>query len=358
MPDALHTPVPGPSLYGIAAALGLAPHEVQAFDPSHPQFDAQRPLLVLNAQMEAARPLVRQRYRPDLTATVLSEGRIDAAVIAALPLEAEAWLLPALSPEEDRRSLEGLRGVMERLFGPDGCPWDKEQTHATLRPYFLEETYELVDAIDRDDMPGLREEIGDILAQMFMLTTIADLDGAFTLEDAVQYANEKFVRRHPHVFGDEVADSADALLGQWERIKATERAERTDPDAEAPPEGALDSTPAAAPSLQRAQALIRRARRAGLADPPAEPRDLLRAALDHEDWAAALWSIAFLAGEADFDAEETLRQAATAFTATFRQLEAEARAAGVEVGDLALEQRTAPWRAVSPRISPSTSSPL
>ena len=134
---------------------------------------------------------------------------------------------------------------MEHLFGPDGCPWDKEQTHATLRPYLLEEAYELVDAIDRDDMPGLREEIGDILAQMFMLTTIANLDGSFTLEDAAQSANEKFVRRHPHVFGDEAASSpasAKVLNQRWDAIKAQERA------AEA--RRAL-TTPSRAPSTPR-----------------------------------------------------------------------------------------------------------
>src|SRR5690606_34248986 len=107
--------------------------------------------VVLAAQVEAARPLVRARYRPDLDARVVLDGVVSTRKAAALPLDAEAWLLPALPPEADTRSIDGLRGVMERLFGPDGCPWDKEQTHATLRPYLLEEAYELVDAIDRND---------------------------------------------------------------------------------------------------------------------------------------------------------------------------------------------------------------
>ncbi|MDA1010609.1 MAG: hypothetical protein O2888_03945 [Chloroflexi bacterium] len=356
MPDAPETTSPAPSLDDIAAALGLAPHEVQTFDPAHPKFDAQRPLLVLQPQMEAARPLVRRRYRPDTLARVLHNAVADATV-ATLPLDAHAWLMPALAPEEDRRSLEGLRGVMEHLFGPDGCPWDREQTHETLRTFLIEETYELVDAIDRGDMPGLREEVGDLLAHMFMQTTLAQLSGAFTLEDVLEYANEKFVRRHPHVFGPdagsgEEASTTDALLGQWERIKAEERAERGDAE-DAPHEGALDSTPAAAPSLQRAQALLRRARRAGLADPPATARELLTAALAREDWAAALWSVALLAGDAEVDAEETLRQASAAFTRSFRELEAEARAAGIDVSDLPSERRALPWSAVSPAISPS-----
>jgi len=340
-----------PSLDRIAAAFGLAPHELQVFDPAHPRFDAQRPLVVLAAQTEAARPLVRERYRPDLDARVILDGTLTAAKAAALPLDAEAWLLPALPPEADTRSIEGLRRVMERLFAPDGCPWDREQTHATLRPYLLEEAYELVDAIDRDDRPGLREEIGDILAQMFMLTTIAHLDGSFSLEDAVQYANEKFVRRHPHVFGDEAAGTAEALNQRWDAIKAQERAARGADGVSAAPEGALDSTPAAAPSLQRAQSLIRRAGRAGLAPLEAPARSVLRDALDRDDWPAALWSLTALAAEEGFDAEETLREASGRFTSAFRALEAEARSTTAEVASLPEERRRAPWAAVSPALA-------
>ncbi len=349
MPD---TPPTALSLDRIAAAFGLAPHELQIFDPAHPAFDAQRPLVVLAPQAEAARPLIRQRYRPNLEVRVLLGGAVVDATAAALPLDAEAWLLPALPPEADTRSIEGLRRVMERLFGPDGCPWDKEQTHATLRPYLLEEAYELVDAIDRDDMPGLREEIGDILAQMFMLTTIADLGGAFSLEDAVQYANEKFVRRHPHVFGDEAAGTAEALNQRWDAIKAQERAAREAAGEVAAPEGALDSTPVAAPSLQRAQSLVRRAGHAGLADLGQPAREALRDALDRDDWSALLWSVAHLAAEEGFDAEETLREAAGRFTEAFRTLEAEARAAGLDVGALPSTSHGMPWAAVSAHLRP------
>jgi len=346
-----NTPPNAPSLDRVAAAFGLAPHELQVFDPAHPRFDAQRPLVVLAQQAEAARPLIRERYRPDVEARVLLDSTVTTAHAAALPLDAEAWLLPALPPEADTRSIDGLRGVMERLFAPDGCPWDREQTHATLRPYLLEEAYELVDAIDRDDRPGLREEIGDILAQMFMLTTIAHLDGSFSLEDAVQYANEKFVRRHPHVFGDEAAGTAEALNQRWDAIKAQERAAREAEGASAAPEGALDSTPAAAPSLQRAQSLIRRAGRAGLAALDASPRTTLRDALDREDWPAALWSLAALAAEEGFDAEETLREAAGRFTSAFSALEAAARAAAMEVPSLPEQARREPWAAVSPALA-------
>jgi tetrapyrrole methylase family protein/MazG family protein len=335
-----------PSLDRIAGLLGLAPHQVQAFDPAYPDFDAQRPLLVLAPHLEAARPVTRRRYPPATPARALLDSTVEEVSAATLPLEAEAWLLPALPAEDDRRALKGLRLTMERLFGPDGCPWDREQTHETLRAFLLEETYELVDAIDRGDMPGLREEVGDVLAHMFMQTAIAQQAGSFTLEDAVEYATEKFVRRHPHVFGDEEAESAEALLGKWEQIKAQERADRAE-ETEDIPEGALDSTPAAAPSLQRTQALIRRARRAGLADPAEAPRDALARAIEASAWEEALFALARLAGDAEIDAEETLRQAASQFTRAFRALEAEARAGGVEIEALPAARHASVWTSVS-----------
>lgn len=338
-----------PSLDEVARGLGLAVHQVHAFDPDFPDFDAQRPLLVLAPQFEAARPLLRRRYPPSTLARALGDGPEDGGVrevaVAALPFEADAWLLPGLPPQEDLRSLKGLRLTMERLFGPDGCPWDREQTHETLRRFLLEETYELVDAIDRGDMAGLREEIGDVLAHMFMQGAVAQQAGSFELEDAVEYATTKFVRRHPHVFGDDETDTPEALLGKWEQIKAQERAERGE-EGEARPEGALDSVPAAAPSLSRAQSLFRRAERAGLQPPVEAASDALRDALEREAWADALAAMARLLQTADVDAEETLREAAQRFTHAFRALEDEARSAGVDLAALPGARQAEVWRAL------------
>jgi len=331
---------PALSLDAITSAFGIAPHEVQAFDPAYPDFDAQRPLLVLAEQFETARPLIRRRYPPALAARIVRDGTASEARVAALPFDAQAWLLPALAPEDDRRSLKGLRRTMELLFGPDGCPWDREQTHETLRPFLLEETYELVDAIDRGDMAGLREEVGDVLAHMFMQGAIAQQNGTFELEDAIEYATEKFVRRHPHVFGEDETDTPEALLGRWEQIKAEERAARGE---EAAPEGALDSIPAAAPALQRAQSLVRRAKRAGLGENERPASEALEAAVAAEDWPAALAAVMQLSGDAEIDAEETLRQAASRFTRAFQALEAEALAAGVDIGELDAARRQQVW---------------
>lgn len=335
-----------PSLDAICAALGLAPHAVQAFDPVHPTFDAQRPLLVLPPQFEAARPEVRRRYPPSKAARAVRGGSAEACDAATLPSDAEAWLLPALAPEEDLRSLAGLRGVMERLFAPDGCPWDREQTHESLRRYLLEETYELVDAIDRGDPGGLREEIGDVLAHLFMQTALAQQSGTFSLEDVLEYATAKFVRRHPHVFGEEEAGSMEALLDRWESIKRAERAGNGE-SAATLPAGALDSIPLAAPALQRTQSLIGRAGSGGLAPAPAGAAEAARVALDASDIGALLFAAARLARERDVEAEEALRTATERFASAFRGLEATARAQGSEPSAVDAVQHAAVWAAVT-----------
>jgi tetrapyrrole methylase family protein/MazG family protein len=341
MPEAPESHRP---LDAVLSALGLQPHQVQAFDPDHPVFDAQRPLLVLAPQFEAARASLRERYPPHVRARALLDGAVSDAGVDALPGEAAAWLLPALPPEEDHRGLAGLRGLMERLFGPDGCPWDREQTHESLRRYFLEETYGLVDAIDRGDLEGLAEELGDVLAHIFMQTALAQQSGEFTLEDVLEHASAKFVRRHPHVFGEEESGSAEALLERWEQIKAVERAGRAEP------ESALGSVPLAAPALQRAQTLMRRALRAGALAPEDGPAAALPALLDgfgeqpaSEDVGALLWAAVRLAQAAEVDAEEALRLASSSFAGRFERLEAEARSAGVPVERLDEGSRLAIW---------------
>ncbi len=337
--------MPTPSLDAVTAALGLAPHEVQAFDPAHPRFDAARGLLVLAPQFEAARPLVRLRYAPATAARILRQGNVEVTPVAALPLDADAWHLPCLAPEDDRASIAGLRGVMERLFAPDGCPWDRDQTPQTLRRYLLEEAYELVDAIDRDDAAGMREELGDLMAHLFMQTALAQQAGRFTAEDVAAYAHAKFVRRHPHVFGDEEAGSNEELLDRWEAIKRAER-EADGAAADAPPPGALDSVPKAAPALQRVQSLLSRARRAGLADAPARPLDAAHAAIEAGDPLALLVAAVRVAEAADLNAEEALREAAQRFTAAFADLEASARNTGVEIDALPQGAHRATWGAL------------
>ncbi|MQC25560.1 MAG: hypothetical protein DWG78_01305 [Chloroflexi bacterium] len=365
------------ALAAIVAAFDLAPHQLHVFDPAYPRFDAQRPLLVLPAQFEAARPHVAARYPADLAVGVALEDGVTSAPIDALPSEATGWLLPALSPEQDVRGIAGIRGVVERLFSPDGCPWDLAQTPGSLATYFIEESYELVDAIEGGDPAEIREELGDILAHVFMQTAVAQRAGDFTVEDVVEYISRKLVRRHPHVYGDVDTDSPEEIERIWEQIKAQERAERDarDPGARRA-ESALDSVPNSAPGLVRVDQLIGRAERAGLtpAAPPAIEAatsalgviagtteanalgasdatsalgGLGAADAAGDDGAAAigalLWAAVRLAREREVDAEQALRLAANGFLERFRAIEDEARTAGIAVAELPPERHQRTW---------------
>lgn len=318
---------PHPSLDTILDALGLAPSEVQAFDPAHPHVDAQRPLLILAPQREPAASAIAERYPlGHRVMSLTTEGVTETTTDALDPGDrAEAWLVSPLAPEQDARSLEGLRGIMERLYSPDGCPWDYDQTHESLRSYLIEESYEAIEAIDRGDLEGLREELGDILLQVFFHAVVAQASGAFTLDDVAETIVRKMVRRHPHVFGDaERGSTAEEQWTRWDAIKAAERAEAGKSGEDDSP---FASLPVALPALQRAQSVLGRAARAGLGEAPSAGAALpaLAAAIEalvdapaaerDERLGALLWAAAAYARAEDVDAESALRERTTRFIA-------------------------------------------
>jgi tetrapyrrole methylase family protein / MazG family protein len=155
---------------------------------------------------------------------------------------------PVPSSQAGKRLLDLVR-VMARLHGPEGCPWDREQTHASLARHLLEETHEVLDAIDADDGERLREELGDVLLQVVFHAQLAADDGEWDVDDVAQGIVEKLIRRHPHVFGEVEVAGADEVLINWERIKAEEKGDR-------PLE---DDIPATLPALARASKVQRRA---------------------------------------------------------------------------------------------------
>ena len=130
---------------------------------------------------------------------------------------------------ENLREFAGLIKVVESLRGPDGCPWDKEQTHATLTRFAIEEAHELAEAIDSGDMDEIRDELGDVLLQVVLHSEIARQDGRFDIHDVVQAIGEKMVRRHPHVFGDTKAETSEVVLKNWAEIKAAEKGGQAKP---------------------------------------------------------------------------------------------------------------------------------
>ena len=248
-----------------------------------------------------------------------------------------------------------LVDLMARLRAPGGCPWDREQTPASLRPYLLEEVYEVLEAIDAGDAAHLRDELGDLLLQIVFQSQLAAEAGRFTVAEVARAIADKLVRRHPHVFGDVEVRDAGEVVRNWRRIKAEER--RT-----AGEDGDLFAgVPAASPALVRAEQLGEKAGHVGLDWPDAhgvleklrEETAELEAALAAGDRAAIehelgdlLLAAASLGRHLEVSAEMALRGANDRFVARVRRLEATARERGQALADLAPAERDRLWEAV------------
>ncbi|MDO7835334.1 nucleoside triphosphate pyrophosphohydrolase [Sphingobium sp. HBC34] len=245
-----------------------------------------------------------------------------------------------------------LAHVMARLRDPDtGCPWDIEQDFASIAPYTIEEAYEVADAIERQDMAALRDELGDLLLQVAFHSRIAEQAGHFALQDVVDAITEKMIRRHPHVFGDPVLGDGVREDGhaQWEVIKAAERAEK-DPDP-----SALAGVAIALPALLRAEKLQKRAARTGfdwpdtvgVIDKIAEELDEVREAESQdareEEIGDLLFAVVNLARHLKVDPEVALRKANAKFDRRFRAMEQQA---GDRFASLPLDAKEKLWRQV------------
>lgn len=263
------------------------------------------------------------------------------------------YFLPALPVAEDLRGIEGLRWVMARLLGPGGCPWDVRQTHQSLRAALLEECYEVLEALDADDMPALGEELGDLLIAVLAHSEMARQAGAFALEDVLAQVTARLIGRHPHVFGALVVEGEGAVLRNWEQLKAAELAAKGRARA-----SALDGIPPALPALATAQKLTRKASRAGFAWAEVgqvwaklreELDELAEAAAgpdrDHtrEELGDVLFVLAELARWLDLDAETALREANAKFRRRFAQVEAAAAERGHVLHELSLDALLALW---------------
>jgi MazG family protein len=161
-------------------------------------------------------------------------------------------------PSTTGERFERLVGIMARLRAPGGCPWDREQNFDTIKPYLLEETYEVFDAIDQRDWPGLAEELGDLMLQAVFFAQMASEEGTFRIDDSLNAIAEKLIRRHPHVFGDGDAKTPDDVKRRWDEIKADEKKDRGKPQ-----QGRLDSVPRTLPALVEAQQISSKAAAVG-----------------------------------------------------------------------------------------------
>ena len=242
-------------------------------------------------------------------------------------------------------SIESFQEVIAHLRAPDGCPWDREQTHQSLRPYLLEETYEALDALDEDDVGALQEELGDVLLQVVLHAQIAAENGEFTLADVLRGVNTKIVHRHPHVFGDIKVDDSTTVVRNWERLKAIERA-----DNGKARKGALDGVALALPALIQAGEYQKRAARFGVDMPDwsAVLSGLCQSAsertLSSSEIGEILFAVVCLAVQAKVDAEGALRETNRRFRQRFGLVEEAAYQKGSSLSDLPPEQVKDLWK--------------
>jgi ATP diphosphatase len=255
--------------------------------------------------------------------------------------------------EMDR--FEHLVGIMDRLRDPEhGCPWDREQDYGTLRGYLIEECHEVAEAIDREDLPGLREELGDLLFQIVFLSRLAKEEGAFTASDVVRGIAEKMIRRHPHVFGDQDAGTSEDVLRNWEEIKREEKRDKGQTEARS----VLAGIPRSLPALLKAQRLGTKAARVGFDWPDDagvlakidEELGELRDAVESGDREAMgeelgdlLFSLVMLARRRDVDPEQALERANHKFTERFGRVEDELRRRAIPVESAGLELLDRIW---------------
>jgi tetrapyrrole methylase family protein / MazG family protein len=279
-------------------------------------------------------PLLRARYPADHPVLIVGESSERSSTLAAADREiggARFLVLAPLAPFADLAALGTVTRIAERLRAPDGCPWDREQTHASLRPHLLEEAYETLAALDSGEPERLRDELGDLLLQIALHAQLAREEGSFDVGDVARRLNEKLIRRHPHVFaGKEIAGGD--LLGQWERIKREEQGE----DARS----LLGGVPRELPALFAAERMQERASRVRIVPPRLElPLDID----DQEFLGDLLFDVVAAAREAGFDAESALRQANDRFAAHVARVEERASSAHRELDSYAPEEMRRLW---------------
>lgn len=239
------------------------------------------------------------------------------------------YVIPARD-QEHPGGLNGLVHIVDRLLGPGGCPWDQAQTHDSLKKYLLEESYELIEAIDQQDEPGMQEELGDVLLQPLMHTQIKRLEGKWGIEEVANQINAKLIRRHPHVFGDVTADTQEEVLKNWDAIKRQEKGEKSEPTS------TLSGIPKAMPALMLAMEVSKRAARSGFEWPNIEgvwekfreEEAEFRVALANESKDAQagelgdlLFTVVNLARWANLDPEDSLRTMVERFRHRFTTME-------------------------------------
>ena len=255
-----------------------------------------------------------------------------------------------MSIENEETSFGRLMEIMRKLRAPGGCPWDAEQTHESLKRYLIEESYEVIEAIDNGDKALLKEELGDLLLQPVFHAAIAEETGSFTMAEVLDAINEKLIRRHPHVFGEEVIESSEAQVENWEKIKKQEKGVAR--------KSALAGIPPELPALMKAQKITEKAARVGFdwehtdqvfAKVMEELHEFEEAMLsgDQREMESELGDLLFaivnLGRFLSIDPEEALRKTIQRFTKRFNHVEDTLHARGLAMQSSTLEEMDVLW---------------
>ena len=253
-----------------------------------------------------------------------------------------------MNNKNTEKSFTNLLNIVRELRGPDGCPWDKEQTHESLLPYFLEEAYEVIEGVEAGDMNSLKEELGDVLLHVVFQADIAQNNSEFTIEDSLNHVNKKLVRRHPHVFGDKKADAAFHAKQNWESAKHKEKKRKS----------RLDGVPETLPALTRAQRIQEKASYTGFDWKKIEQvwekiheeiQELKEAQSNgnkyhiEEEIGDVIFSIVNLARFLNISAESALRKSNKRFEKRFKFIEESCEKQGRSVDGLSLSEQDDLW---------------
>jgi tetrapyrrole methylase family protein/MazG family protein len=313
-----------------------------------------------------------EHYPPDYEIVLASGlGMGEQERIERLPLEdldrrdrygnhAMVWVPRSDEPALRSRSFERLREIVEILRSPEGCPWDREQTHESIRKNLIEETCEVLETIDRYDPEGMCEELGDLLLQIMLHAQMEAEAGMFAIGDVIQGLNEKLIRRHPHVFGDQAAGDAGEALSRWEQVKAQEKKAK---GLELAGRSLLDGVPPALPGSLTALEYQKRAAKVGfdwdnvqeafdkLLEETAELRELIavpadesQAARQHEELGDVLFSVVNIARFLNIDPESAMAAVNRKFYERFRYMEERLQAAGKTFRDVDLAEMERLWQ--------------
>jgi MazG family protein len=300
--------------------------------------------------------MLRALYPTDHPVQPLVDGTTPATVgsISDDALRGGTWFLPAVEPLRNTASPHALPWLVARLRAPDGCPWDREQDHLSLRKFLIEETYEVSDALDAGSTPQLAEELGDLLLQIVLHAQYGAEDGVFDMADVHRAVVAKIVRRHPHVFGDAVAESAADVIRNWEQIKAGERAGRKVGSKDMP--AAFEGLSRSLPALSYAQEMQERAASLGYDWPSLEgvldkvkeeSAEIITARNDaerREEFGDLLLVLVNMARKLGIDSESALRGASAKFAARFAGVERIATERGVDLKSLTLDELDELWQ--------------